>query len=129
MILYMPLSVDKNKASAFVVAATRNRRPGKDPFLGMMKMAKPADHKDNVTKLDKPLLSLKTPSKLPASPRPKTRSNEGKSYQSSPNQANRPATKLRSERRDTARKNQNVGKARNAALNTLQSRKIVFDIL
>ena len=92
-------------------------------------MAKPTDHKDKVTKLDKPVLSLKTPSRRPASRCPKTKSDVRKSNQDKPNQATRHATKLHSESRGPASKNPNAGKAKNAAVNTLQSRKIVFDIL
>ena len=92
-------------------------------------MAKPADHKDEVTKLDKPVLSLKTPPRRPASPRPKTKSDARKSNQGKPNKATRHGTKPHSESHDPAGKNPNAGTAKNATFDTLQSRKIVFDIL
>ena len=57
IILYMPLGIDKNKTQAITAATTT--------FLkifqtGIMTMAKGPDHKDNVTKIDKPVLQLKT---------------------------------------------------------------------
>ena len=92
-------------------------------------MAKAPDHNDNIIKLDKPVLSLKTPSRQPASPRPKTKSNARKSHQDKPNQATLHTAKPHSESRGRVGKNPNAGKAKTAATKTLQSRKIVFDIL
>ena len=70
MILYMPLGTDKYKALAIVAARAKFEDLAKHLFYGMMMMAKSADHSDNVTKLDKPVLSLKAPSRPTANPRP-----------------------------------------------------------
>ena len=97
-------------------------------------MAKGPDHTDNVTKLDKPVLRLKTPAKRSAAAPSKTRSDHKKPRQDNADQANQTGAPPRGKSGASANKNRKSHKAKNAATktvtaSTLKSRGIVFDIL
>jgi 16S rRNA (cytosine967-C5)-methyltransferase len=89
-------------------------------------MAKGPDHKDNVTKIDKPVLQLKT--------LPKTRSSDKKLRHHNVEQRNQMDNLPRRKSSASADKKRKSDKAKNAATKTittttLLSRSIVFDIL
>ena len=89
-------------------------------------MAKSPDHTDNVTKLDKPVLRLKTPAK--------TRSSDKKLRQDNIEHANQMGAQRRGKSSASAKKNRKSEKARNATTKTItttnvKTRSIVFDIL
>jgi len=97
-------------------------------------MAKGPDHTDNVTKLDKPVLRLKTPAKRSAAAPSKTRSDHKKPRQDNADQANQIGAPPRGKSGASANQNRKSDKAKNAATktvtaSTLKSRGIVFDIL
>ena len=96
-------------------------------------MAKGSDHTDDVTKLDKPVLRLKTPAKRSTTAPSKTRSDQKKPRRDKVHKANQTGVQQRGKSGALANKNPKSGKAKNAATKTttttLNSRKIVVDIL
>ena len=97
-------------------------------------MAKGSDHSDNFTKLDKPVLQLKTPARRSAAAPSKTRSDHKKPRKYSADHASQTGAQPRGKSGALANQSHKSDKAKNAATktvtaSTLKSRSIVFDIL
>ena len=84
-------------------------------------MAKGPDHTDNVTKLDKPVLRLKTPAKRSATAPMKTRPDQKKPRQDNADLANQTGTWSRGKSGAFANKNRKFEKAKNGDFVTTRS--------
>ena len=97
-------------------------------------MAKGPNHSDNATKLDKPVLQLKTPAKRSAAAPSKARFGNKKPNQNKVDQTDQTGTLPRGKNGTPSNKNRKSDKTNNATTKTvpttpLKSRSIVFDIL